>query len=172
VSCCRVSCCSCLSFDLCVASTTFWLNLTPLLRSFGGLHQSVRTNLPESAVFAASCALVFLAEAASNFFLLSDFCGVHLGGMTANKNPGGSLNCVFAVAKTRPSKWLSTIGNRHLCACCWYHLSSSEPPFFSRPCPFMDLGKMLKEKLRSYLNLTGTPQMVVPYVFVELRFRS
>jgi hypothetical protein len=35
--------------------------------------------------------------------------------------------------------------------------------------PFMDLGKKSKEKLRCYLNLTGTPQVAVPYVFVELR---
>jgi hypothetical protein len=33
----------------------------------------------------------------------------------------------------------------------------------------MDFGKMLNEKLRSCLNLTGTPHMEVPYVFVELR---
>jgi hypothetical protein len=35
----------------------------------------------------------------------------------------------------------------------------------------MDFGKMLKEKLRSYLNFTGTPHVADPYVIVELRFR-
>jgi hypothetical protein len=36
----------------------------------------------------------------------------------------------------------------------------------------MDLGKMSKEKLLSFLNFTGTPHVAVLYVFVELRFRS
>jgi hypothetical protein len=36
----------------------------------------------------------------------------------------------------------------------------------------MDSGKMLNEKLRSYLNFTGTPHLADPYMFVELRFRS
>jgi hypothetical protein len=35
----------------------------------------------------------------------------------------------------------------------------------------MDLGKMSKEKLCRCLNLTGTPHVMVPYVFVELRLR-
>jgi hypothetical protein len=37
------------------------------------------------------------------------------------------------------------------------------PPSFHR------LGKMLKEKLRSCLNPTGTPHVAVPQVFVELQ---
>jgi hypothetical protein len=34
----------------------------------------------------------------------------------------------------------------------------------------MDLGKKSKEKLHSCLNLTGTPHVAVPFVFVELHF--
>jgi hypothetical protein len=42
---------------------------------------------PEAAIATASFALVFLAEAASNFILLANFCGVRLLGMAAkNKN--------------------------------------------------------------------------------------
>jgi hypothetical protein len=67
---------------------------------------------PEAAIAAASFALVFLAESAPNFFLLADFCGVRSFGMAAKKNPGGSLNYVFAVARICPSEWISTIGNR------------------------------------------------------------
>jgi hypothetical protein len=37
------------------------------------------------------------------------------------------------------------------------------------PPSFNGLGKMSKEKLRSCSNLTGTPHVAVPYVFVELR---
>jgi hypothetical protein len=59
---------------------------------------------PKVAIAAASFALVFLAEAAFNLFLLADFCGVRLLGMAAKKNPGGSLKCVSAVARTCPSK--------------------------------------------------------------------
>jgi hypothetical protein len=42
-------------------------------------------------VLAVSCVLVFIAKAASNFFLLADFFGVRLGVMAAKKNPGGSI---------------------------------------------------------------------------------
>jgi hypothetical protein len=42
----------------------------------------------------------------------------------------------------------------------------------SHHCPH-GLGKMLKEKSHSHLNLTGSPQMAVPYaLFVELRLWS
>jgi hypothetical protein len=44
--------------------------------------------------------------------------------------------------------------------------------FVLSPCPFMYLGKMLNERLRSCLNFTGTPHVAVRYVFVELLFRS
>jgi hypothetical protein len=36
----------------------------------------------------------------------------------------------------------------------------------------MDFSKMLKEKMCSYLNFTGTPHVADPYVFVALRFSS
>jgi hypothetical protein len=55
------------------------------------------------------------------------------------------------------SEWLSAIGKSPSCSCF---------------CPFMDFSKMLKEKLRSFLNFTGTPHVVDPYVFVALRFSS
>jgi hypothetical protein len=63
-----------------------------------------------------------------------------------------SLSCTSGC-----SEWLSTIGVSPWCSCF---------------CPFMDFSKMLKEKLRSYLNSTGTPHLADPYVFVALRFSS
>jgi hypothetical protein len=41
--------------------------------------------------------------------------------------------------------------------------------FLSNRRLFMDLGKKSKEKYRSFSNLTGTPHVAVPYLFVELR---
>jgi hypothetical protein len=126
-------------------------------------------------VSAVSCALVFLADVGSTLLLLTDLTGMRLGGMAAKKNPGGSLNCVLAIAMVCPSKWLSTIGHRHLCGCRWYRSSSllEESSPNSRPRPLMDSGKRSrKKKSRSYLNLQRLHTWrSVPSSFFELHSR-
>jgi hypothetical protein len=138
------------TFDLCVrvASTTsegvrLWLNLTPLLRSFGDPHRSVRTNQTGRPCCELRPRLHRQGGLQLLFARRLFWCTLGCHGC---KEKSRRINCVSAVIRTRPSQWLSTT------------LVVVRTSSVSSPSTPHGLGQDVKREVGQLLELHGDPK--------------